>query len=447
MKKVNVCIAGGASTYTPGILVGMIKKMETFPMKKLVLYDNDAKRVEKMGKYAQILMRDFYPGLELIYTTDKKEAFTDMDFIFCQIRTGGLKMREQDEKTPLKLGVIGQETCGPGGFSYGLRSIKDMIELVKDVRKYSPEAWFLNYTNPAAIVAVALDREFPNDKKILNICDQPINLQLAYAKMLDDMDHRDLVTHYFGLNHFGWITKVEHRVTKEDLTDKLRQIILKEGFSPVDKEQRDPSWLVTYNNVQKMMELDPTYLPNTYLQYYLLPHGVLSTLDPNWTRANEVMSGREKRVFDECDNVIKLNSAKNTLAIKKDLNRKDAHGDMIVEIAEAILNDTKQHYIVIVRNDDIITNFEKDAMVEVLCQLGKDGAIPFKVGEIDTYHKGLMQQQYAYEKLTVDAYYENSYLKALQALTLNRTVVDQKLAKEILDALIKMNGNYWPELK
>lgn len=445
MKKVNLVIAGGGSTYTPGILVGLIKKHVEFPVGKLVLYDNDEKRLEKMGKYAQILMRDYYKDIEVIYTTNAEEAFTNIDYVFCQIRTGGLKMREQDEKVSLEHGVIGQETCGPGGFSYGMRSIKDMIDLVKTVRKYSKDAWFLNYTNPAAIVAIALEKEFPNDKRILNICDQPINLQLAYAKMLGDVNHQDLKLNYFGLNHFGWVTKVEDK-KGNDYTERLKEIILTNGFEPVDKEQRDESWLVTYNNVKKMMELDPTYLPNTYLQYYLLPHRVLNSLDKKYTRANEVMDGREKRVFDECDLVIKHNDASISTAIKKDLNRPDAHGDMIVEIAESIYNNTNKHYIVIVKNDGIISNFEDDAMVEVLCTLGEDGPKPYKVGEIPAYHKALMQQQYAYEKLTVEAYFENSYLKALQALTLNRTIVDQELAREVLDALIKMNGKYWPEL-
>ena len=70
-----------------------------------------------------------------------------------------------------------------------------------------------------------------------------------------------------------------------------------------------------------------------------------------------------------------------------------------------------------------------------------------KVGPIDRYYKGLIEQQYAYEKLTVDAYFENSYLKALQALTLNRTVGDQQLAKKVLDELIVANGEYFPKLK
>lgn len=448
MKRVSVCIAGGGSTWTPGIIVGMIKKKVTFPLRKLVLFDNNPERVRKMGEYVKIVLRDYLPDVECFYTCDEKEAFDDIDFVFCQIRTGGFKMREKDEKIPLRMGVIGQETCGPGGFAYGMRSIKDMIELVQKIRKYSKNAWILNYTNPAAIVAIALDLMFPEDKRILNICDQPLSLLLAYSRLLGDVDYKDMVPYYFGLNHFGWFTKIlDKSKNNEDITDRIKKIILEEGFAPADKEQRDPSWLVTYQSVKDLLEIDPTYLPNTYLQYYLLPRQTLSHLNPDYTRANEVMNGREKRVFDECELVMKENSSKNSKTIEQEIDKKDAHGDMIVEIAEAILNDEDRYYVVIVKNDGIIDNLDKEVLVEVLCTLGKDGPKPMKVGPIDRYYKGLIEQQYAYEKLTVDAYFENSYLKALQALTLNRTVGDQQLAKKLLDELIEANKGYFPELK
>ena len=306
MKKINVCIAGGASTWTPGILVGMIKKQATFPINRLILFDNNPFRLEKMGEYARIVMRDYMPEVECTYTCDDKEAFTDVDYVFCQIRTGGFAMREKDEKIPLQMGVIGQETCGPGGFAYGMRSIRDMIELVAKIRRYSPDAWILNYTNPAAIVAIALDRAYPTDKRILNICDQPLSLLLAYSRLLGDVDYKDMIPYYFGLNHFGWFTRILNKSkNNEDITDRIKSEILCEGFAPADKEQRDPSWLVTYQSVKDMLELDPTYLPNTYLQYYLLPRQTVSHLNPEYTRANEVMNGREKRVFAECDLVIK----------------------------------------------------------------------------------------------------------------------------------------------
>ena len=90
-------------------------------------------------------------------------------------------MRDKDEKIPLKYGVVGQETCGPGGIAYGLRSIGPVIEILDYMEKYKPNAWMLNYSNPAAIVAEATNRLRPNSK-IINICDMPVGVVAPLCK-------------------------------------------------------------------------------------------------------------------------------------------------------------------------------------------------------------------------------------------------------------------------
>lgn len=438
--KYNVTIVGGGSTWTPGLLKALVSYKDRFGLKKLTLFDIDPERQEPIGEFAKILFKEEYSEVEVSYTTNKEEAYKDVDFIFCQMRTGGYKMRELDEKIPLSEGVIGQETCGAGGFAYGIRSLKDMIEMVEDIRKYSKNAWILNYTNPAAIVAYGLTKKFPNDKRILNICDQPINMLYSLVKILK-CNPDDITPRYFGLNHFGWFT---HLYTKdgEDLLPKLKEMIKENGFRPVDAEQRDKSWLDTYALVQDMVLDYEEFIPSTYVQYYLYPEYKTSKLDPNYTRANEVMNGREKKVFEECRRVASLGSAKGADVVKN-----DAHGEMIVAIADAIANNKNKNYIVMVENNGIIENLPKDAIVEVPCLLGNLGPIPFHVGPIDTFYKGLLENQYAYERLTVEAFFESSYNKALKALTLNRTIVDGKKARRILDKLIEANKEYWPEMK
>lgn len=440
MKKYNVVIVGGGSTWTPGLLSSLSKKKEEFPLNKLVLFDINEERQSVIGEFGKVFFKENYPELEFEYTTDKDVAFNDVDFVFCQMRTGGYKMRELDEKIPLQFGSIGQETCGAGGFAYGMRSIKDMIQMVNDVRERSKDAWIINYTNPAAIVAEALNREFPEDKKILNICDQPVNLLRSYGRLLN-MDPYELEPVYFGLNHFGWFV---HLYDKDgnDLVPVIKDMVNKNGFIPVDAEQRDKSWLDTYAMVEQMLKDYPEYLPNTYLQYYYYPEYKAAKLDPNFTRANEVMNGREKRVFTECESVAKVGTAKGSAVVHN-----DAHGDMIVEVAESIAHNRNRQYIVIVPNNGLVANIQDDAMVEVTAILGANGPRSIGVGNIDTFYKGMMEQQLAYEKLTVDAYFEKSYNKALKALTLNRTIVDGKKARKILDALIEANEEYWPELK
>lgn len=441
MREFNVCIVGGGSTFTLGFLKSFVRMKKDFPLKKLVLFDIDQERQDVVGKFGDILYREQFPELEFSYTTDSKEAYEGMDFVFMQMRAGGLPMRAQDEHIPLGMGMVGQETCGAGGMAYGLRSIVEMIKAVHEIREYAPNAWILNYSNPAAIVAEALRREFPTDQRILNICDQPENVVRSCSRLLG-CSWEDLDPVYFGLNHYGWFTHIYDKNTGEDLLPKIKELIKKQGFLPQDAEQRDPSWLDTYGMVETMMKDFPEFLPNTYDQYYLYPDYKAETLDPNFTRADEVMAGREKRVFAECEEII----AAGTLGDKFD-DISDAHAEMMIEVAVAIAFNKNNRHILIVENNGAIANIQDDAMVEVVCELGANGPRPMGVGNIPQFYLGLLVNQVSSEKLLVDAYYENSYQKALEAFTLNRLVNDGKKARKVLDALIEVNQGMWPELR
>ena len=440
MKKYKVVIVGGGSTWTPGLLKSLCEKKNEFPMEELRMYDINAERQAVIGEFAKVLFAEEYPDLKFLYTTDKAQAYKDVDFVFCQIRSGGFDMRMLDEQIPLAHGVVGQETCGAGGFAYGLRSIPDMIQIVRDARTYANDPWILNYTNPAAIVAVALERVFPGDKKIVNMCDQPVNLLQSFAKVLG-VRRQDIIPEYVGLNHFGWFTKLTDR-NGNDLLAPLREKILSEGFLPADAAERDASWLHTYAMVQTIMRDFPDYVPNTYLQYYLYPEQVVAQLDPDHTRTEEVRNGREKRVFTQCRQAARQGSTKGLTIAKSEV-----HADMIVEVASSIAFDKGELFIMITRNNGTVSNFHEDAMVETAAHVGANGVTAVPFGKIDVFMKGLMEGQYAYEHLTVDSYFEGSYKKALQALTLNRTLVDAQKAKAVLDDLIDANQDYWPELK
>ncbi|NJP36679.1 6-phospho-alpha-glucosidase [Alkalicoccus luteus] len=440
MKRQRLVVAGAGSTYTLGMIMSLIEEKEHFPLESIIFYDTDAVRQEKNARAAKVILHDKYPELKSFsWTTDKKEAFEQADFVFVQIRTGGLKMRELDEKIPLKHGVVGQETCGPGGMAYGLRSIGDMIDLVQDIRAHAPEAWILNYTNPAAIVAEALRREFPDDKKLLNICDMPAAIMVSYAKILGK-EIWDLVPEYFGLNHFGWFTDIYDKEGNR-LTDDIKRAITEDGFLPEDSEiVNDPSWIKTFKQVETMLNDFPEYLPNTYLQYYLYPSDMASKDDIDNTRARQVINGREKRVHELEDQLIADNTTANA-----DLEV-DIHGCYMIRVAASLAYNNRDTFIVITENNGIISNMPADAMVEVPALLTSDGPKPMAVGEIPRFYKGLMEGQLAFEQIVVDAYYEKNYNRLLQALTLNRTVVDTPTAQNILDDLIEANQGYWPEL-
>lgn len=164
MKKYNIVIVGGGGYRNADLLAMLADNKDLFPLKRICLYDIRSEHQDIVGEYGKILVREYYPELEeFIYTTDETVAFENVDFALMQIRAGMIEMREKDEKIPLKHGCVGQETCGAGGFAYGLRSVPEIIDLIKKIRKQSPEAWILNYSNPAAIVAEATKRVFPDD--------------------------------------------------------------------------------------------------------------------------------------------------------------------------------------------------------------------------------------------------------------------------------------------
>lgn len=438
MRKLKIAIVGGGSTYTLGLIKSLIAEKESFPLKELVLFDQDEQRQRIIADAAAILLKEQYGDiLNFRSTTNLESACKDADSIFVQIRTGGLEMRELDEKIPLSHGVVGQETCGPGGMAYGIRSIKDMTELVRDIRAVSKDAWILNYTNPAAIVAYALKQQFPDDNRILNICDMPIAIMVSYAKLLD-VDIWDLTADYFGLNHFGWFTKIEHK-DGTDYTERLKEKIIEEGFRPEDEEiANDASWQETFAQARQTLLDFPDYLPNTYLQYYLYPDRIVEKSNSTYTRARQVIEGRQKRVHDMCNRIVAAGSAE-----AEDLSA-DIHGIFIIRAAASLAYNLKERYIVMVENNGIIANLPSDAIVEVPALLTANGIRAFAVGEIPVFHKGLIEGQYAYERLVCEAYFEKDYRKLLQAMTLNRTVVDADKAKRILDDLQKANQEYWP---
>ncbi len=438
-KTYAVTIAGGGSTYTPGIVLTLLSKRDIFPISRITLYDNDAERQEILAKACAIVIKEEAPEVAFNYTTDPEVAFSGIDFVLAQIRVGKYAMREKDEKIPLKYGVVGQETCGPGGIAYGLRSIGGVIEILDYMEKYSPNAWMLNYSNPAAIVAEATRRLRP-DSRIINICDMPIALMDIMAQMCGLKDHKDLEIGYYGLNHFGWWTHIfDHE--GNDLMPTIKANMAENGYAGKDSglEFVDASWDSTFRKAKDVYALDPNTIPNTYLKYYLFSDYVVAHTDPNHTRTDEVREGREKRVFTTARNIAEKGTARG-------FNLKpDTHAEYIVDLARALAENTREHFTLIVPNDGAVSNFDSTAMVEIPCIVGANGFEKINQGSIPQFQKGLMEQQVSVEKLAVSAWIDHSYQELWQALTLSKTVPSASVAKQILDELIEANKDFWPE--
>lgn len=444
LKEQSILVAGGGSTFTPGIIMMLLDNLDKFPIRQIKFYDNDEARQKQIADACEILLKEKAPEITFLATCDPETAFTDIDFVMAHIRVGKYAMREKDEKIPLKYGVIGQETCGPGGIAYGMRSIGGVLQLVDYMEQYSPNAWMLNYSNPAAIVAEATRKLRPTSK-IINICDMPVGIEHRIAEVLG-LERKEMSVRYYGLNHFGWWTDIRDK-DGNDLMPTIKEHVAKHGYvtprelKGSEGEAIEPSWMHTYEKAREVFELDPTTLPNTYLKYYFYSQDEAASANPDYTRANEVMDHREKMAFSECNRVTKLGTAKGVEL------EADDHASYIVDLARAIAYNTKERMLLIVPNNGALVNFDPTAMVEIPCIVGSNGPEPLVQGAIPRFQKGLMEQQVAVEKLVVEAWEEGSYQKLWQALTVSKIVPNARVAKQILDDLVEVNKAYWPELR
>src|SRR6185295_6984529 len=122
-------------------------------------------------------------------------------FVVTQMRIGGLAARALDEQIPMKHGVLGQETTGPGGFAKALRTVPVMLDVARDVAKFAPDAWLVNFTNPAGLIVEAIMRH--TNVKVMGLCNVPINMQISVADCLH-IEPEKVELQYVGLNHLSW---------------------------------------------------------------------------------------------------------------------------------------------------------------------------------------------------------------------------------------------------
>jgi len=347
-------------------------------------------------------------------------------------------MRRLDEAIPMRFGLVGQETVGAGGIAYGMRSIGAMSELISAIRTQAPEAWVINYTNPAAVVGLALKRLYPDDKRILDICDMPAII----LKYLADTVGEDMFTlrpDYFGLNHFGWFAAIRDKNGK-DLTTEIKKAMTEKKKPLFENVEEDDSWRKTFEMAFTIFHDFPDYFPNTYLQYHLYPLVIARRQDPDHTRADAVMAGREKKTAELQESITAEKKARD-----KELTP-TMHATFLIRVATALFSEEGARFIVLVPNRGYIDSLPGEALVEVPAVLDSHGVHPMRQTGISRFQSALLQNQHARDMLVVEAYLEKSYQRLLEAMTLDRTVVDARKARDVLDALIEANEDYWPPL-
>lgn len=437
-KGIKIVTIGGGSTYTPELIEGFIDRYESLPVKEIWLVDIEEGRekLEIVGNLAKRMIEKSKLPIDLHLTLDRKEALKDADFVTTQIRVGQLDARILDERIPNELGLIGQETNGAGGMFKAFRTIPVILDIIRDMEKLCPNAWLINFSNPAGINTEA-SIHYGNWEKSIGLCNVPIGMKMGIADLLDsNVDDIDLKI--FGLNHHFFVTDVI-----QNSKSMLNEVI--ERYAKSDEKS-----LLTMKNIMGekfSVELlrGLNAIPNSYFTYYFRRKEKLEAQLEDFKNHN-VRAEKVKRIEKDL-----LEKYKNP-----DLNYKpkelEQRGGAYYSVAacsliNSIYNDKKDIQYVNVLNNGAYDNFDKNNVLETACTITSKGPIPIKNGNASYKLLGTVNNIKAFEKMVVEAAVTGNRDLAIAALTLNPLIPSEKLAIEVFDKLLEAHKRYLPQFK
>ena len=435
-KSLKIVTIGGGSSYTPELVEGFINRYNSLPISELWLVDIEEGRekLEIVGALAKRMVKKANLPMKIILSYDRREALKDADFVTTQMRVGRLQARILDERIPLQHGMIGQETNGAGGMFKAFRTIPVILDIVKDMQELCPDAWLINFTNPAGIITEAIFR-YTNFEKAIGLCNVPVNMVSGFASMLN-VKEEDVTMEIQGVNHFIFATNVF--VNGKSCFDKLLHL-----YAHLKEEDT-----IQMKNFVSL-PYSPSFIkglqaiPCPYHSYYFFTkeqlEEELQQLNTGTVRG-EVVSETEKELF--------------ALYSKKELDKKPEqlakrggakYSDAACNLIHSIYNNTGDIQYVDVKNNGAILDLSAESAVEVACRITSDGPQPIVTGNLKLPISGYIHMIKTFERMVVEAAVEGSREKAVAALNLNPLCLSDSLANIVVDELLKAHKQYLPQ--
>ena len=435
MEGVKIVTIGGGSSYTPELVEGLIKRHDALPVRELWLVDIEEgkEKLEIVGSLAKRMVEKAGIPMSVKLSLDRREALEGADFVTTQIRVGQLAARALDEQIPLRHGVLGQETNGAGGMFKALRTIPVILDIAKDVQELSPEAWLINFSNPAGMITEALLR-YSSHKKNIGLCNVPIHMQKSIARLLG-VDEKRIFVHFGGLNHMSFALKVF--LDGVDVTNRVLEL------------STDPEvgMAMTMKNIMPV-SYTPEFikslgvLPSSYLSYYFRKEQQLKE-ELEQLMTGDVRALKVQKIESELFELYKDTNLKEK-PVQLELRGGAYYSDAACSLIESIYTDKKDIQTVNTRNNGAIMDIDKDSAVEVSSVIMKSGPMPIATGELPIGVSGLVRQIKSFERLTVEAAVEGDVNKAILALSINPLTPSDSVAKEIVLEMMEAHKKYLP---
>ena len=445
----KIAFIGGGGVRTPLIVFGVNESAEHLGAEELVLFDPDRDRVRIMAELGRAIVTHEGGNLRVREAASLEDAVEGAAFVMNSIRVGGIKARAYDERTAIAHCYPGQETTGPGGVAMALRTVPVAVEQARVVERLSPQAWLINFTNPAGLITQAIRHN--TSARVVGICDTPTEM-LHRIHVALGATPEEVRAEYVGLNHLGWIRRIHLR--GEDVTERL---LADDNFL-----SRLYSVPLFDHDLIRALKLIPT----EYLFFYYSRRKALenqrrqgSTRGAEVAQLNDKLFASLSLLMQQGDAKGAIASYVNYLNVRSGSYMKlegdggsalnaaaNSHEDpfrvasgyhrIALDVMNALCGDKPKRIVVNTQNDGSIPEIEAGDIVEVSCQIGADTITPEPCGKLPEAVRGLVLAVKAYERATIEAALSGSNLEARKAMLLYPAIGEWEPSKELLEQLV-----------
>lgn len=438
----RLTVLGGGGFRLPLVYGALLGDHAEGRVTDVVLHDVDSARLTAIARVLADQAAGVADAPRVTVTTDLDEAVRGADFVFSAIRVGGLEGRAADERVALAEGVLGQETVGAGGIAYGLRTVPVAVDIARRVARLAPDAWVINFTNPAGLVTEAMARHLGD--RVIGICDSPVGLGRRVARVLGG-DPGTAFIDYVGLNHLGWL-----RGLRIDGRDQLPRLLADPALLGAIEEGRlfGAEWLRSLGSI-----------PNEYLHYYYFNRETVRAYRGAERTRGAFLRDQQAGFYAEMEKegAPALATWDRTRAEREATymahNREAAGaGERAVEDLEsggyekvalalmrAIAHDSRATLILNVLNGTTLSVLDTDAVIEVPCLVDANGAHPVAVAPLPYHATALVCAVKAVEREVLAAAESGSRTTAVKAFALHPLVDSVTVARRLVDGYVDVH--------
>jgi alpha-galactosidase len=427
-RPLNITMIGAGSFFTSSILRDMLLIPDN-QGGELRLIDIDAHRL-RLSEQLMLKILEHVPNRgqwKVRASTERRELLEGTDYIVNAIEVSGLSAVSADNDIPLEFGVsqcIG-DTIGPGGLFKALRTVPVWIDILRDVERYCPDAWVLNYTNPMNMMCLAAARV--SKAKVVGLCHSVQGTSQLLAKHAE-VEYSGMKWQCAGINHLAWFTELRgpdghdlYPLLKSKAADRESEFAKEEpvrtdmmlhfGAFITESSGHLSEYLPYYRKRKDLME---RYTDTGY-------RGEESFYANNWPKWRQGQDDSRSRQISGEDPI--------------ELKRSHEYGAWIVEAIE------KNRPFVIhgnVANTHLIENLPSDGCVEVACLVDRRGVQPTHFGRLPKNMAAICDSNMRFFDLGADAAIHRSRDLAIQALMLDPLTSAVCSPGEIKEMALKM---------